>query len=369
MVSTPLEAPLNVTKTIYTVTDFLGWQRARQLNLRPYFQRGDVWTPKAKSFLIDTLLRGYSVPIIYLQNKPDRETLSNVRLVVDGQQRLRTIIGFIEPHALPDYNQRDAFTLLRAHTSEFAGATFEDLPGEAQDRILQTELSVHILPPSLSDAHLLQLFARLNSTGERLNDQELRNAEFHGAFKATAYGLSYEQLERWQGWSIFSARAIAQMRDAELMSELIIATLLGVQNKSKKQIDDVYRRYDDEFTNSSEVAHRVTETFDALDEIYRHIEPNRRANLNTSSWLYTFYLATDIALHGMPLQWDGRESRARGVELRAATKSLSQLTRDVRRTQELIARAEVPPEVAKALRGASSDLGSRTTRLDFFLSR
>ena len=364
-----MEAPLNVTKTIYTVTDFLQWQRAGQLNLRPYFQRGDVWTPKAKSFLIDTLLRGYSVPIIYLQNKPDRETLSNVRLVVDGQQRLRTIIGFIDPGALRDYGERDSFTLLRAHNPQFARATFEDLPPEAKDRILQTELSVHILPQTLSNAHLLQLFARLNSTGERLNDQELRNAEFHGAFKAVAYAQTYKQIERWQDWSIFTPRAIAQMRDAELMSELMIASMRGVQNKSKKQIDDIYRLYDDEFEDSSVVAGRVSATFDALDELYRFVEPSRAANMNTSSWFYTFFIATDIALHGMPIHRYDFQNQAIEVEQEATTKSLGHIIRNVRRVQELLMRDEVPRGVAKALRGASSDLGSRATRLDFLLTR
>jgi hypothetical protein len=363
-----MDAPLSVTKTIYTVTDFVSWQRDGQLNLRPYFQRGDVWTPKAKSFLIDTLLRGYSVPIIYLQNKQDRAKLSNVRLVVDGQQRLRTIISYVAPSLLTDYTERDKFSILRTHNAEFGGVSFGDLPTEAQDRILQTELSVHVLPSTLTDPHLLQLFARLNSTGERLNDQELRNAEFHGAFKSIAYSLSYEQLERWQIWSIFPARSIAQMRDVELMSELMISSLRGVQNKSKKQIDDAYKEYDDEFADSDAVEVRVRNTFDALEEIYRHIDIKRSANLNTQSWLYAIYIAADIALHGGPIKPTSDPNLTR-LEQLAERRTVKQLFSDVRETQAMLENDDVPRELAKALRGASSDLSSRLSRLSFLLDR
>jgi hypothetical protein len=364
-----MEAPISVTKTIYTVTDFVAWQREGHLNLRPYFQRGNVWTPKAKSFLIDTLLRGYSIPIIYLQNKPDRHTLTNVRLVVDGQQRLRTILSYVAPTILTDYSDRDSFSILRSHNAEYAGLPFDALPSIAQDRILQTELSVHVLPPSLSDAHLLQLFARLNSTGERLNDQELRNAEFHGVFKTLAYNLSYEQLERWLEWSIFPARSIAQMRDVELMSELMIGTLRGAQNKSKKQIDDIYRFYDDDFAKSDEVVSRVRDTFNALEEIYRHVAPIKAANLNTQSWLYAIYLAADIALHGRPISEPGTTKGIRDVQRLAENRTVKQLTQDVQRVQSLLEADNVSRDLARALRGASSDLGSRLARLKFLLER
>ncbi len=191
------QKPMQVTKTIYTVLDFLNWQREDQLNLRPYFQRGSVWTAKAKSYLIDTLLRGYPIPVIYLQNKPDQKTLRNVRHVVDGQQRLRTILAFVDPKSLVDFGASDKFTISRAHNRELGGASFSKLPQELQDRLTTTEISVHILPADLPDRTLLELFARLNSTGERLNDQELRNAEFHGAYKSLAYQLANDNLDVW----------------------------------------------------------------------------------------------------------------------------------------------------------------------------
>ncbi|MBX9151447.1 DUF262 domain-containing protein [Rhodococcus qingshengii] len=359
------DSPIAVTKTVYTVTDFLGWHRQGELNLRPYFQRGDVWTPKAKSYLIDTLLRGYPVPIIYLQNKQDRESLRNIRQVVDGQQRLRTILGYIAPETMEKEGGSDRFTILKAHNAEFAGKTFRQLPEDARDRIANTELSVHVLQSGISDGQLLQLFARLNSTGERLTDQELRNAEYHGSFKSAAYRLSYEQLDRWRNWNLFTPRLIAKMRDVEMVSELILLTMYGLQAKTKQSLDRAYETFDDNFPLESKVERRVHEALDAVDYIYEFLlyEPEK-PKLNTISWFYTLFAAADSSLHGPPLLHDNDNSRPDF----AHNLSISQLKKKALQIQDLLESGKISGDLARALRGASSDLASRAIRLDFLLS-
>lgn len=359
-----MDPPISVTKTVYTVTDFLEWQRQGGLNLRPYFQRGDVWTPKAKSYLIDTLIRGYPVPIIYLQNKQDRRTISNVRQVIDGQQRLRTILAFIEPEVLPDLTERDRFTILRSHNSAYAGMSFTELPDEARQTITDTELSVHVLPATLSDRHLLQLFARLNSTGERLNDQELRNAEYHGEFKTLAYSLSYEQLDRWQEWGTFNPRYIAQMRDSELTSEMMIAVLSGLQAKNKASIDSAYKRFDDEFPASDEVIRRVRAGFDFLDQLYHSFAHGRDLKkIQTQSWVYTIFVAFDLCANGSPIS----PMNSGHIWPVSETLSVSDLTGKAHRLLAALEGGDLPDDLTKALRGASSDTKSRAARLSFLL--
>ena len=92
------------TKTIFTISQFLDWQRQGTLDLSPIFQRRPVWKPSAKSLLVDSIIRGYSLPIILLRQVQDLDTLSMKMEVVDGQQRLRTLLGFIEPACLADYD-------------------------------------------------------------------------------------------------------------------------------------------------------------------------------------------------------------------------------------------------------------------------
>lgn len=69
----------------YPIADFLKWDREKELILNPSFQRGSVWKESAKSYLIDTILRGMPIPKILFRTKIDRRTKQIVREVVDGQ--------------------------------------------------------------------------------------------------------------------------------------------------------------------------------------------------------------------------------------------------------------------------------------------
>lgn len=95
----------------YSIADFLEWHKNELLDLSPDFQRRSVWTQNAKSYLIDTVICGKPIPkiLITLQLKGARQT----RTVVDGQQRLRAILEFING----DY------MISRAHNKEYAGYT------------------------------------------------------------------------------------------------------------------------------------------------------------------------------------------------------------------------------------------------------
>jgi hypothetical protein len=78
----------------YTIADFLKWYDDGELKLNPKFQRGPVWSPQARTYLIDSILRGYPIPKLLLRTEVDRDSRRTVRDVVDGQQRLRTIVDF-----------------------------------------------------------------------------------------------------------------------------------------------------------------------------------------------------------------------------------------------------------------------------------
>ncbi|MGO9207301.1 MAG: DUF262 domain-containing protein, partial [Candidatus Limnocylindrales bacterium] len=86
---------LSPTRTVYTVGQFLEWQRTGVLRLQPVFQRRSVWSLKAKSLLIDSVVRGLPMPIVFLRQLQDLKTFRSQMEVVDGQQRLRTLLSFI----------------------------------------------------------------------------------------------------------------------------------------------------------------------------------------------------------------------------------------------------------------------------------
>ncbi|MBK7393023.1 MAG: DUF262 domain-containing protein [Chloracidobacterium sp.] len=245
----------------------MSWQRSKSLRLSPSFQRRQVWPKPAKSLLIDTVVRGIPMPIVFLREQMDLELLEPIREVVDGQQRLRTMISFIEPALLEDYNpDRDAFVVTKQHNPELAGKSFSQLPAAIRKQILNYDFSVHILSSDTEDREVLQIFARMNSTGVKLNKQELRNAEFYGAFKRVAYDLALEQLGRWRKWKVFSEDDIARMSEVEVTSDFIRLMLEGVQSMSQPILDRLYRNNEDDFTHDAEVSHRFRLTMDKIDE-------------------------------------------------------------------------------------------------------
>src|SRR5690606_2200712 len=110
-------------KTFYKVADLISWKRKGGLVLSPFFQRRAVWKKGAKSLLIDTMFHGFPVPIIFLRDRGiDRKTFEPIREVIDGQQRLRSIISYIAPELLEDFDQeKDDFVVSHNHNKLLAG--------------------------------------------------------------------------------------------------------------------------------------------------------------------------------------------------------------------------------------------------------
>lgn len=346
----------NITKTIYRTSDFLSWQRAKSLILSPSFQRRPVWEAAAKSYFIDTITRGLPIPIIFLREQTNLKTLEPSREVVDGQQRLRTLLTYIEPHALADFDEeRDRFEVKKSHNPELAGKTFSDLPQDLRRRILGYEFSVHILPSGTDDTEVLQIFARMNATGIKLNYQELRNAKFYGEFKYVSYSLAYEQLKRWRDWKIFSESEIARMLEVEEASDLIILIIDGIHGRNRSIIDRYYQKYDVSFPQAEIVSNRFRSVMNAIDRTLGETLPqtvfSRKALFNT---LFSFYYGQMYGIHS-PLE----PKSSIQITKKAVNAALA--------ASDEIQNGRFNEEVAKVLRGATSHASSRQTRLDFIL--
>jgi len=218
---------------------------------------------------MDTIVRGLPIPIIFIREQIDPNTYEPTRQVVDGQQRIRTVLSYIDPKSLKNYKQsRDYFKVKKIHNEELGGKDFEQLRRELKDRILDYQFSVHVLPSSVDDKQVLQIFARMNATGVKLRAQELRNATFFGEFKQTAYNLAYEQLARWRNWGIFTEDDIARMNEVEMTSDFLLLILKGISTKSKSSLDKVYKDKDCEncFPEKPIVEDRFRNVMDSIDD-------------------------------------------------------------------------------------------------------
>jgi hypothetical protein len=219
---------------------------------------------------------------------------------------------------------------------------------------------VHSFAADTDDREILQIFARMNSTGVKLNPQELRNAEFYGEFKQLAYELATEQLNRWRTWDIFTPNQIARMAEVELTSEFMILIMNGITGKSKASIDNIYKQFDSELPDGAEISARLRETFDAIASTFAADEIARF--FSKVSVFYALFARVYDLRYGIrdPARDYEALPKAKPKPLSAAA-----VSRMHNAAQAIYFDGDVPAPVARALRGATVDTASRRLIIGF----
>lgn len=282
----------NFDTRVYNISDFVEWESSGLLNMSPDFQRRSVWTESAKSYLIDTIVRGKPIPKILLTQQL-KET-RNVRVVVDGQQRLRTILSYI----------KDDFRISKAHNQEFAGKRYSQLPEEIKRDYLKYEVGVDLLF-DVEYEDVLDIFARLNTYSVKLNPQEQLNAKYLGYFKQAAYRLGYRYVGYWLDAGVLTRAQITRMAEARLSSDLMVLLIGGVQ--TNKNIGQYYKKFEDE--DSQDVV-AAEENFDLvmtyIGEIY-NTDDLKNTNFKRIHLFYSLFSAIAHGLFGL----DGMDNEPR----------------------------------------------------------
>ena len=140
------------TYKIITVNDIIEWNSKNEIKLNPKYQRNRVWNDKTKSYLIDTVLRGLPMPPIFLRQTIDVIAKVTYREVIDGQQRLRSIIEFVN----------NEFDILKKHNKEYGGYTFDQLPDHIKEEFLEYQIFAVVINEK-DDNVIYDMFARLNT--------------------------------------------------------------------------------------------------------------------------------------------------------------------------------------------------------------
>ena len=315
-----------------------------------------MWKPSAKSLLIDSIVRGYPIPIILLRQVQDLKNLSMSMEVVDGQQRLRTLIAFIDPDTLDDYDQTiDSFTVRRIHNREIAEKPFSKLSDDIKQTLLGHELSTHVLPATTGDELVFRIFARLNSTGLALKPQEVRNSEFHGEFKTLVYDLSFQSLDYWRSWKIFSNADISRMDEAEAVSEYLMAMINGIQAKSQPKINDFYKAHEELLVGIDVIRKRFEITMSAIDGHLAVALPD--SAFRRPALFYSLYAAIYDHMYGL-------KSGLRRAKPKTLPKNVEN---KLRKSSAKIKTKELPDEVQDAMDKATADKARRDTRHNYIL--
>lgn len=243
------------------------------------YQRKLIWTIDEKTSFIDSILRGYPVPLILLvENRLDGR---NVFEILDGLQRLNAVMSFIEN----DYSVEGVYFDLNtiAVTKSFldGGTLTQRTPVMSRDKCVR--IASYTLPLSIYESPHSKstdtVFRRINSGGRKLSRQELRAAGATGHFASVvrkiaakvrgddsafdtirlndmkkisitnrelAYGVDVDQIF-WVAEGILTKEQVRASKDEELISDLVAYTVSEDPVSSRSEfIDDYFGMKDDD---------------------------------------------------------------------------------------------------------------------------
>jgi hypothetical protein len=132
-----------------------------KLDIRPPYQREFIYKDKQRDAVIDTITKKFPLNVMYWAVREDGEFE-----IIDGQQRTISICQYVNN----DYS--------------INGLAFHNLPKDKQEEILDYELMVYFCEGT--DSEKLEWFKTINIAGEKLTDQELRNAVYSGTWVTDA---------------------------------------------------------------------------------------------------------------------------------------------------------------------------------------
>ena len=227
-------APMRFSTLSRKVRDLLSDYSSKELDPRPAFQRGYVWDKARASRLVESILLHVPLPLVYTAEEPNQ-----TEVVIDGQQRLLSVFGFIQGKFPKDQStfRLSGLKLLK----ELNGKLYDDLD-DSEKKSIQNFMFQIIKISNESHADVkFEIFERLNSGSVTLNAQELRNCVYRGTFNEVLRRLSsMDDFRKLLGGTNNTNR----MQDAEL-----VLRFLAFQERTYLNYPGAMKSFLNEFMN------------------------------------------------------------------------------------------------------------------------
>ena len=272
---------MNSTPKQRTVHELLELKKNKLLEVDPEYQRGPVWTLVQKQYFVDSILRGYHVPLIYLHFKKGKEVgdhqIGDRLYIIDGQQRVQALYEFSE----------GAFTLLdpKNHPGRFPKSLIESpcewavrdihqLDDATRSRFFDAQLSAVYIETE-DENEVRDLFIRLQG-GKPLTPQEQRDA-WPGAFGSFVCQVAgKKEVAKYPGQEFFRKLLRANVRaktpnGRQLAAQMIMLFAAYQEERlfcdiNRNAVDSYYVKHM-EFDNNSQLAKEFLRALSAVSEL------------------------------------------------------------------------------------------------------
>jgi len=300
--------------TSFTVADYCAGMSRNEIIVNRNYQRSDkVWPPVARSYLIETILKGFPIPKLCLYQVTDVRSRTTYKEIVDGQQRSTAIY---------DYYNDQFKTSKRVETEELQNKKYSELDDEYKQKFLEYSINVDLFL-SATPAEVVEVFRRMNSYTVPLNAEENRHASYQGHFKWFINSIA-DKLERiFLDTHIFGEKQLVRMADNKLLTELCDSFWNGIRTTNKAILDAAYRQHDDAFTEERVFSKRLLGAFDLI----RQMESIHDTTLMKPFMVYSLVQAITHTVKPIrAFQGIFRLNRARRINIESALANLSMLS-------------------------------------------
>lgn len=248
---------MDCVPTQMTVADYCADMISQKIVVNNNYQRSDkVWPLVAKGHLIETILKGFPIPKLYVHQKTDLKSKQTLKEIVDGQQRSVAIREFFE----------DKFALAKGvETSVWKGKKFSTLEPDSQQAFLEYGINIDLFTSATTD-EVVEVFRRMNSYTVPLNPEEQRHAGWQGKFKWFVNNTAERLSTLTRTFGIFSEKQLVRMADNKLLTELCDSFIHGIRTTNKKILDSVYSSKNETFPEQAEYEGRIISAFSFISQ-------------------------------------------------------------------------------------------------------
>jgi hypothetical protein len=292
-------------KTI-TISDLRQMHANKQLELSPPYQRRPVWKTKDRKLLLSSIFYGMPVPAIILHKRFDLKKKKNIYDVLDGKQRIETILHFIE--VLSIEGEEDWLIRVKKNSEEVLDITFNELKSKRfnkENKNLTDKFWNYTLPVIEFEGELVDffenpipskdIFVRINSTGSALKKNEIRHANHNVLFFKLGEQLEKSYVNRFQhSWRIFSNAEVQRYLFHEFLLELCTAIHFNKYTDRRKKLDELLTNYSWSSKETDAISKRFGQIITWIKSIFPdHVFINTRFK-NKSDFYSLFVVLNDL---------------------------------------------------------------------------
>jgi 5-methylcytosine-specific restriction endonuclease McrA len=263
-----------------SIGDLRNKYKLHELNLEPPYQRRPVWKTKERVLLLSSLFNGIPIPAVIFRKSFNEKKKREVYDVLDGKQRIETILHFIKLKTLkgegelyvkyshPQSKKEDSLTYEQL-SSRKVNKLYESL----LEKFWQYQIPVIEYEGEQTDffgrnVSAKEIFVRINSTGSPLKKNEIRHAEKSGPFFELGEQLEKKHQKWFERWKVTSKNEVQRYLLHEFILELCTALHFGNYSDRRKKLDDLLENHAWSKRELSTIKNKFNQTMAWIKDIF-----------------------------------------------------------------------------------------------------